>query len=419
MGGPQATMRRPALLLALLAVAASGPPAGRATATAGPPPSGSVALPAAATSQPGWKTRIDGLAAGKTIGISLRDDGQFLYRRADTKRRTPASNQKLLLAMALMDRVDLDARLETMAKVGSVNQNGVVPGNLWLVGRGDPNVGPAKLGNLAAKIQAAGISRVKGSVVGAISYFAHDWWAPGWKPYFPEEHIPLPSALTFQGNQIGGTHIADPERRAALVLTRRLRARGVQVSGPAEMAGNPPQGLDEVASVRSPRLLVLVRKMLRPSSNFRAELLGKMLAVERLGVPGTIAKGAASIEAWAQNAAGVGVTALDCSGLSYSNRVTPRGIVRLLAEAEDAPWGQDLLEALPGPGQGTLGGRLQGIPVKAKTGTLTEISTLSGWVYLKRTGSWAEFSIMSRGMSTDAAKALEEKIVRIMWRDAR
>jgi D-alanyl-D-alanine carboxypeptidase/D-alanyl-D-alanine-endopeptidase (penicillin-binding protein 4) len=158
--------------------------------------------------------------------------------------------------------------------------------------------------------------------------------------------------------------------------------------------------------------------MLRPSSNFRAELLGKWLAVEKQGPPGTIARGATAIAAWAKSL-GVGVVAHDSSGLSYTNRVSPKGIVRLLGKAEDQVWGEELMAALPGPGQGTLQGRLSGVPVKAKTGTLTQISALSGWVYLKETGTWGEFSIISRGMSTSVAKALEDKIVRIVWKNAR
>lgn len=415
-----ANVRRLALLLALIAMAASGPAPGAAV-EASPvarggvdPPNPSVA--SVPGSQPGWKSKIDHLVAGKTMGVSVREAGDFLYRRADTKRRTPASGEKLLLSMAILDRVDPDVRIETLAKAPNVKPNGVVPGNLWIIGHGDPNVGPGKLGNLAREIEQAGVVKVKGSVMGAVAYFAHDWWAPGWKPYFPAEHIPLPSALTYKGNVVGDNHISDPERRAALELTRQLRNRGVQVSGKAG-AGDPPGSLEAVAAVRSPSLIVLLRKMLRPSSNFRAELLGKWLAVDKQGPPGTIAGGAGAIAGWAASL-GVEVVAHDCSGLSYANRVAPRGMVRLLGEAEDLAWGEDLRDALPGPGQGTLKERLFGVPVKAKTGTLTEISSLSGWVYLKNTGTWAEFSIISRGMSTTAAKALEDKIVRILWKYA-
>jgi D-alanyl-D-alanine carboxypeptidase/D-alanyl-D-alanine-endopeptidase (penicillin-binding protein 4) len=147
------------------------------------------------------------------------------------------------------------------------------------------------------------------------------------------------------------------------------------------------------------------------------EVLVKRLGVELGGVPGSIAKGASAIQGFA-GGWGVEIQAFDGSGLSYSNRVSPRGLTRLLESAEDLPWGPALLEALPEPGQGTLGGRLRHLRVHAKTGTLTSISALSGYVRLRKTGSWASFSILTRGMSKDASVRLEDRIVRILARRA-
>jgi hypothetical protein len=42
------------------------------------------------------------------------------------------------------------------------------------------------------------------------------------------------------------------------------------------------------------------------------------------------------------------------------------------------------------------------------------VSTLSGWVWLEKAGAWAEFSIMSQGMSKSEATAIEDRIVRIV-----
>jgi hypothetical protein len=49
---------------------------------------------------------------------------------------------------------------------------------------------------------------------------------------------------------------------------------------------------------------------------------------------------------------------------------------------------------------------------------LIAISALSGWVWLEQEGTWAEFSIMSRGMSKSAAVAIEDRIVRIVGNHA-
>jgi D-alanyl-D-alanine carboxypeptidase/D-alanyl-D-alanine-endopeptidase (penicillin-binding protein 4) len=266
---------------------------------------------------------------------------------------------------------------------------------------------------LARAIDASGIERVRGRVMGATTGFLRDWWAPGWQDYFPRDYIALPTALTFEGNaDARGVHIRDPERRAARSLTNRLRARGVPVTMDPG-AGVPPTGMRRVVTRRSAPFQVLLRHMNRRSRNFHAEVLGKWLGGLVSGSTGSIAKGARAIETFA-GARGVTVVANDSSGLSYGNRVRPQDLVALLRFARNRPWGAAFRAGLPTGDQGTLEDRLIGVKVRAKTGTLIAISALSGWVWLQREGTWAEFSIMSRGMSKSTAVAIEDRIVRIV-----
>jgi serine-type D-Ala-D-Ala carboxypeptidase/endopeptidase (penicillin-binding protein 4) len=358
---------------------------------------------------PSWKARIDRLVKDRPIGVALREEGSFLYQREETVRRIPASNQKLLLSMALLDRFGPDFRFPTVAAAPAV-EGGLLRGDLWIIGSGDPTVNRRALSVLASRIFSAGIVAIEGRVMGSTSFFSRDWFAPGWKRYFPKDEVALPTALTFRGNEVGGRHVANPELRAAAWVTRRLRAMGVIVNSPPG-AGKPPRGLVDVAAIESKPLRSLLQTVNRHSWNFAAEVLGKRLGAERWGAPGTIAKGADAIKGWAAEG-GVPSSAHDSSGLSYRNRVSPSGIVRLLGVAEDRPWGPVLHASLPGPGQGTMKGRLKGIMVRAKTGTLSRVSSLSGWVWLKRRGVWAEFSIISRGMRKSEAMSLENAIVR-------
>jgi len=141
-------------------------------------------------------------------------------------------------------------------------------------------------------------------------------------------------------------------------------------------------------------------------------VLGKRLAVARFGPPGTIANGAAAIHQFAATNA-VNATCHDSSGLSYSNYVSALGIVRLLRYAETTTWLSPLRQALPEAGQGTLAGRLSGVRVRAKTGTLDRISALSGWVWIEQEGRWAEFSMLSSG-DTATLKQVEDSILRVV-----
>jgi D-alanyl-D-alanine carboxypeptidase/D-alanyl-D-alanine-endopeptidase (penicillin-binding protein 4) len=394
-----------AALAAVCLVAGAGPAAGT-----------SVAIPTTRAPRPGWAVQIDRLVRGLPVGISVRDEGVDLYAHGAARRRTPASNEKLLLSMAMLDTLGPETVLLTQAAAAAPPAAGILAGDLWILGSGDPDIRESTMRLLAQRIRDAGVSHVEGSVLGSTGYFQRDWFAPGWKRDFPRSQVALPTALTFEGNQSGGVHVRDPELRAARALRRELRNLGVTVAGSAG-AAEAPAGLVPLAELTSEPLAELLDTMNRYSSNFWAEVLVKRLGVEAGGVPGSIAKGASAIRGFA-GGWGVEVHALDGSGLSYANRVSPRGLTRLLEAAEDLPWGEALREALPEPGQGTLGGRLKHLRVHAKTGTLTSISALSGYVWLRRAGSWASFSILTRGVSKDAAIRLEDRIVRILARRA-
>ena len=182
---------------------------------------------------------IDRLVAGEPVGVSVREEGEFLYRHADVRRRAPASNEKLLLAMAILDRLGPEATLMTQAAAGAAPVAGVVAGDLWILGTGDPDVRRTTMVRLAQEVVAAGVVRIEGAVVGSTGFFKRDWRAPGWKADFPRTQVALPTALVFEGNQAGGVHITDPELRAARALTQELRERGVGVAGKAGAAAAP------------------------------------------------------------------------------------------------------------------------------------------------------------------------------------
>lgn len=362
------------------------------------------------------------------MGVSVHYDGKAIYEHGSKARRIPASNEKLLLSMGLYATLTPEYRIPT-ALFGPAPADGVIRGKLWLSGRGDPAVTsggrfgrslpfrPTRLAKLARMLKKSGVRKIKGRVMGDTGFFGRDWYAPGWKSNFPAEEVPLPSALTFEGNSYKGTHITNPEWRAARALTQRLEAKGIRVTKGAR-AANMPVGQAALATTFSRPLHVLVRFMNRKSSNFFAEVLGKLLGVMRNGAPGTIAKGADAIENWWAQKWGVALTARDGSGLSYDNRVSPRGITRLLDVADNHAWGAQLRRDMPTGGQGTLEDRLHGLPIRAKTGTLDGVSALSGWIWLREEKAWATFSILSSGMPKYTAAAIEDRIVNVLHRAA-
>ena len=155
------------------------------------------------------------------MSVTIGDDGAMWYGHLGWVTRPPASNEKLLLSMALLQAVGPDRVIATRAMASAAPVDGVIDGDLWLVGHGDPELAPDALDALAEQIAKAGVTRIEGSVVGDTGPFERDWWAEGWKDDFPSIEVAIPTALTFRGN-VGpdGRHIGDPELRAARFLVQ-------------------------------------------------------------------------------------------------------------------------------------------------------------------------------------------------------
>jgi D-alanyl-D-alanine carboxypeptidase/D-alanyl-D-alanine-endopeptidase (penicillin-binding protein 4) len=370
-----------------------------------------------ARAEPRWVRHIGKIIGGHPMSVVVGDPGSVWYRHRAAVARPPASNEKLLLSMALLDRFGGTHTFPVRALGPAIDTDGSVDGNLYLKGRGDPEVGDARLSLLAARLWKAGVRHITGHVVGVTGPFHRDWFAPGWKSYFPASYVAIPTALTYRGNAApSGKHIKDPERRAAVFLSHALRQRGVTVGAEAT-AGRAATGMTELASVSSKPLRAILGRMDHRSINFAAEVLGKALAYAR-GDAGTIANAAAAICAY-EAARHVHATCHDSSGLSYANRQTAIGIVHLLWNAERQPWVGTLRMALPSAGEGTLRHRLRGVRIRAKTGTLDHVSALSGWVWNEPTDGWVTFSMLTSGMEEYPAKDLEDRIVQVLANHAK
>ena len=351
-----------------------------------------------------WDDAIE-RAVGTTdvsVAVGMRHRIVLVHRGRDA--RTLASTTKLLTSMAALDAFGPRHRFLTRALSASSPVDGSLRGDVWLVGGGDPELGGARLQELARAIQDAGVREIEGGVRGDTGAFDRGWWAPGWIPGISRRYVRRTTALAFEGNAVSA-----PEVAAAASLTASLRALGVTVrDGPS--TGRAPTGLTELATVRSPPLADLLALQNQGSLNFHAETLAKALGATG-GDPST-AGGAAATRGWVATREVV-VDIRDGSGLSYEDRASAVELVTLLLLARSEPWFDPFLASLARPGVGTLEGRLAGVDVHAKTGTLIEmpVSTLAGYVRT-RTGELAAFAILSDGFAKDAAVRIEDTVVR-------
>lgn len=230
--------------------------------------------------------------------------------------------------------------------------------------------------------------------------------------------------------------ITEPTRYFTHVLRTVLLREGISVDGRGvdvdEMPIKPQYAADSVRQVgtyRSPPLHRVVRTMTRESQNLYAEQLLRTLAV--VNRPDTtseeLTKGSADLGTLAVRselaATGVDTSRVqlaDGSGLSRKNYLSPRALTHLLEHMwVDAPPARSsaFYDALPIGGQnGTLEYRFRGAPaagnVRAKTGTLTGASALSGYVSTAR-GTPLSFVIFCNHhmAEADEVRAAQDAIV--------
>ena len=330
---------------------------------------------------------VPGVAWRATGALAVElDTGRVVYGRNAGASYRPASNEKLTVALAVLDRLGPRFRLRTEALGNGELRGSVWRGDVILKGFGDPTLGRGDLARLARKVEAKGIRVVTGAVVGDESRFDTRRTAPGWRASFYKEECPPLSALVVDDARVGGRVVDDPALAAARQFRRALRSEGIRVFGRAR-TGVAGGGATALASVASPPLRALVGEMNRESDNFVAEMLLKALGAERRG-RGTTSAGATVVRRVLRDR-GVplaGVRIVDGSGLSLGDRLTARAIAALLVSAwSDPDVRPAFVSSLPVAGRtGTLEDRLERPPargrVRAKTGTTRNASALSGFV---------------------------------------
>ncbi|HEX4903211.1 MAG TPA: D-alanyl-D-alanine carboxypeptidase/D-alanyl-D-alanine-endopeptidase [Acidimicrobiales bacterium] len=348
---------------------------------------------------------LDLFVAGQPADTCLSvDAGDVRYEHRVDDPQVPASTHKLLTGVAALMALGPDFRHVTRVVAPVPPAGGVVPGDLHVVGSGDPLLALGEYANrydppevfsdvrsLADALVAAGITRVDGAIVGDETRYDATRYHPAWPPRFTTQDQTGPlSALTVNDGFVewpprGDRPVepaADPAALGAEVLRVLLEERGVTVGGGAR-SGPAPQGALVVAEHAGLPLRDVVGQMLRESDNATGELLLKELGLQLEG-SGTFEAGARAVaRLLAEAGFDVARTAVvDGSGLADGNRLDCALLVDVLGHdaTRDA-----LRDGMPVAGQtGTLADRWLDTPVagrvRAKTGTLNQVTGLAGYV---------------------------------------
>lgn len=213
--------------------------------------------------------------------------------------------------------------------------------------------------------------------------------------------------------------VEEPALYAAELFHQRLKAAGVAVEG-LSGEGVTPVGAAEIARHESLPLSALLARLNKPSDNLVAECLLKTLAAERTGQGSwSIGRRLATERLIGMGLPSDGFRIADGSGLSRHNYLSARSMTRLLEAMYRRPDGKAFIDSLPIAGvDGTLRNRMRETPAaencRAKTGTMSSVSSLCGYVVTKRGETLAFAILMSNHPSNEQARIAQDRIAALL-----
>ena len=387
---------------------------------------------------------IEAAKLSGSVGCAVADvsTGDILEGYGDDIPLPPASVVKSITALYALAHLGPAFRFSTRLVAMGPIQNGVLTGDLILVGSGDPSLDTDHLAGLVSELMKTGLRSVKGR-------FIVDGSALPMTPQIDEQqppHVaynPAVSGLNLNYNRVyfGWEKDADGYRidmearalryRPAVKMARmQLKERGspvytyrdggvwdewtvsrsalskegarwLPVRKPNRYVGEIFQSLAlaeglylplaevsrsvvpgvTLVSHESASLADIVQKMLKYSTNLTAETVGMAATKTRLGTAVPLVESAAQMSRWARDRFGAsGLSLVDHSGLSDRSRITADDMVRILIKARENTELYALLKDIKM--RNAKGNLARSAPTafRGKTGTLNFVAGLGGYV---------------------------------------
>ena len=386
----------------------------------------------------------------------------------ETASLIPASTTKLLTTETAMNLLGENFKWITQLEYSGTIEDGVLNGNLYIVGSGDPSLGTNKAGassyssiisDFKAAIADKGIKKVNGDIIIQTGVFKANKsqllpesivWLENGNYYLPvgttheispqNEKLIAKKSNPFSENKnyyyispyikqmvyadkFDGGNLTTKLPDAPAYLANNLRASliksGLPVVGKVvtKTTDPNPEKREIIASYQSPTLAEIVMYTNQHSDNALAEATLRMVGFQKLGDQ-TLEAGRIVVNDHLKSVGfeTEGLNYYDGSGLSRANVVTPIAQVKYLANLMNEKYYRTFQESLPIGGQtGTLKRMFNTTgngQVFAKTGTLNKVKTLAG--YMKtNSGKTLVFSLLINNYagSVDQVKSRMEQIL--------
>ncbi len=300
-----------------------------------------------------------GLKSALGVLVNSVDSGETLYAHNPQRKFIPASGMKLATIGASLHYLGPNYQFETRFLIDGPFVDGVVNGNLYIYGTGDPSLTRRDMDFIVRNLAAAGLKEIQGNIILDDSFFDDQLRGPASYDDILKKGLPIQSALSYNFNLVElrarpsspgitadlhdegygyfdvlnrvttatrgrpwlriqklrhdrvlvrgrviqgdeeeqlGTFVApDPTTYFASAFLGKLRENGILAPGAIVRDRIAGKKLDTLYVHRSARLVEVIAAMGKYSNNFTAEQLLKSLGAHRWGPPGGFESGSRAV----------------------------------------------------------------------------------------------------------------------------
>lgn len=232
-----------------------------------------------------------------------------------------------------------------------------------------------------------------------------------------------PDIITVEGTVAKQTvkmiPVNHPKRYFLLRLEEAIRNEKYDYYGRFTQKKLPAQNVYLIDEIKTP-VKAAIPAILMNSNNFVAETVFKAAGAKFVNNTGSLANSLKMFEAFCkkENLNPEDIKIVDGSGVSKNNIMTADFMTEFLMRESQKPNFEIMKKMLPTAGEGTLQNRMLYFKdnIRAKTGTLADVSAISGYL-TSRSGKLYAFDIMINDPKTKAndKKILEEYILRAVY----
>lgn len=250
----------------------------------------------------------------------------------------PASLAKIPTTLITLAALGTEKRFETRLVAEGTISNGILRGNLHLIGSGDPSLKTKDLVGLVRQLKQRGIKKVTGHFTYKADALPQ---TSAIDPYHSQGHLYNPAVsglnIDFNIHHAAGKKLLlrEPGRQAARLVRHIAKDYGIAMPEPKRIAANA-FGI-AVATHKSDSVSRIAKRMMEKSTNLSAEALGALAVRSMNGKPGSLRHAAQVTSNWLKSESGsiggagwTGLNLVNHSGLSTDSRATPRQIASIL-----------------------------------------------------------------------------------------